>query len=179
MPRFAALLLLCASAPAFATTVQYHDDDELFAMADAVIVGHVWRELVSFEAGMTRSRYEIQVQESLKGPKAGEYIVVQTPGGESPEFGGGEFIAGSPHPKPGADVIVFLAKHGNEYGVLSLALGHYELRYDAGIHRYLTHRDTASLALVKPGSQAVLVPEDQLATEVLAHLRKLSAERAR
>ena len=172
-------VVLAMSSPALATMVEYRTDEELFDKADAVVVGHVWRETVAAEGGMIRSRYEIQVQEALKGEKVGHFIVVQTLGGEDPYGGGGEFVAGSPHPKPGSDVILFLMKHGDEYGVLSMALGHYELRYDAGMHRYFTHRDLASIALMKAGSEEVLVPEDQLATEVLAHLRKVSAGRAR
>ena len=176
----AVVALALVPVAALATTVQYRTDEEMFALADAVIVGHVWREAVSNESGMIRSRYEIQVQESLKsaGERVGDYIVVQTLGGEAPELGGGEYVAGSPHPQPGADVIMFLQRHGKEYSVLSMGLGHFEIRYNAQLHRYFTHRDLASLALVRKGPSEVLIPEDQLASEVLEKLRKLSAERA-
>jgi hypothetical protein len=175
----AALLLLAMGLPAQATTVEYRNEAELFDKADAVVAGHVWREFVTFEGGMTRSHYEIEVQEGFKGARPGQYIIVQTIGGELPN--GGEYVSGSPHPKPGADVIMFLTgPHGKEYGVLSLALGHYELRYNAAMHRYFTHRDVGSLSLVKGGAAGtqVIVPEDQLASEVLAKLRALAAERA-
>jgi len=178
-------LLLALPSAAVATTVQYHTDEELFALADAVIVGHVWRESVSNEGGLIRSRYEIQVQESLKsaGEKVGDYIIVQTLGGSAPEVGGGEYIAGSPHPQPGVDAIMFLKRHRSEngsredgpdeYSVISMGLGHMEIRYNAQMRRYFTHRDLASLALVRKGTAEVLIPEDQLATEVLEKLRQL------
>ena len=179
--RVGFLFMLFLPGIAAATTIEYSNDEELFFKASTVVLGHVWSEQVLNVEGMVRSKYEVEIQEVIKGKeKPGHYIVVETLGGQF-ENGSGEYVAGSPHPGIGSDVILFLVgPWEGEYFIHSLALGHYEIRYHTPSHRFLAHRETSGVQLVGASAtelagRTVSVPEDRLATEILFKLRRLAS----
>ncbi len=166
-----------------ATTLEYLDEGELYDKVPVVVVGQVLHETVKNELGMVRSHYQMEVTETLKGKvKPGTLLTYQTLGGQFPS-GSGEYVEGSPHPAVGANVIVFLLGpyDGGEYFVDHLALGHYELRYSSSMHRYVAHRDLASVALMRSGPKrgATILPPDQIADDVLKQFRRFKIERVK
>lgn len=174
------IVLLAAPLTADATVIAYADDDTLFSKADIVVDAKVWRwdlRNSNYEA----TDYELEALECFKGCKKGEFFTMSSLGVSSTreQVGSHETIAGAPHPETGDRVIVYLSKHpdGSNH-ILGLGLGFFKLHYNNELKRFIAHRETETLFLLRPSnrvardaSNQVLVPTDSFASDVIEKLR--------
>jgi hypothetical protein len=123
---------------------------ELVAGADRIIIGTCVRATAFWDDRLIFTRYELAVEETLKGepdPRA-EFV---SPGGQVGEvrMEGSE----SPSVRPGERVLVFLARNpSGRMRVFGAAQGKYELERDAG---GLWHARTGLVAITAPETAAV------------------------
>lgn len=181
------IVVICAlctgllAMPASATVIVYQTDAELFAQADVVAVAQVWRAEASLVESSVYTDYELEFTETLKGSfPRGSFTLMRTMGGET-EDGEGTYLAGAPHPPVQSTVIVFLTKQANgDYTLTGFTLGHYELRYETKLGRFMAHRDVDAVDMVyasptRDGAmRRATVPADRLATQVLEELRSMA-----
>jgi hypothetical protein len=183
MPRallFSALTMLAFPLTTHATSVAYYDDDQLFAMADVVVLGVVWRRDID-RSGYPRTEYEIQSEECFKGCTSGAFVTMSLLGApRGSDHVGDEWITGMPSPDLNTRVLVYLKRTARQTLVpISLGLSHYTLTYHTGLKRYMAHRDVDHVDIVKaprPGREAdegeVIIAQDRSATDLVESLRQ-------
>ena len=107
-------LLLAASLPLAATTVEELSFDEIVASSSSIVHGKVVRSWAEWDPERTAiwTHYQIQVQDALKGG-AGSMLTLSEPGGEI----GGQHVqvVGAPRYEIGEEVVVFAAPTARGY----------------------------------------------------------------
>lgn len=184
-----ALLALSPSA-AMATSIAYFTDDELFDMAEVVMVGVVWRRDVD-RSGYPRTEYEVEAEECFKGCKARNFVTMSYMGAPADELGpNDEWVMGMPAPKTGSRIIVYLYRSPTGRLVpISMGLSQFTVFYHPELKRHIAHREVDEVAIFLPAasptakregradSYEVAIPRDVLATDVVESLRKKRARR--
>jgi hypothetical protein len=168
-------------APAItkATTVVAVSEEELTAMADAV----VWATVLDMQPyvdqqGFIMTRVRLQVVQGFYGANPGAILNLDVPGGRLAS-GITTTVSGAPQVSAGDRVFVFLSKHGQSHVALGMSYGLLKGRKDSA-GRWRVNRNTEQLTLVDRKGQMVSpasVPVDDellddLATRVKAHLEK-------
>ena len=164
MRRALAVLALAAAVPTAAATFVATTVEETARSSDAVVRGTV----VSARPRLTRdgrrvvTEVEIAVASAWKGAP-GDAVTVIVPGGSTP--GLAMSVDGAPSFERGEDVVVFLARIGDVWRVMGLALGKY--RVEAGEARPAFHAgDVRARALAAGERAAGPMPVDELERRV-------------
>jgi hypothetical protein len=107
MRVFISFLSFCLATPCFATVTPNLSLKDLVAQSDEIVTGYVVRSWPAWgtERKFIWTKYEISVQEILKGPHASS-VVVSEPGGELD--GKASHVAGSVPYQAGEHVTLFL-----------------------------------------------------------------------
>lgn len=153
----ALLLLLCAPA-ALATVVMALTMEEMTAMAPVVVHGHVRRSVTDWDEAH-RSIWtwtEVEVRESLKGPKLRTALVKQ-PGGV---VGGiGQSVSGVATFEAGEEIVLFLepaVDEKNAYVVLAMGAG--KVTLESSLGPKIARRNLAGLSFARRGGRGVAGP---------------------
>ncbi len=160
-----------------------YTDEQLFDMADVVVLASVWRsEAVDDGETMPHTNYEIEAVDCFKGCDKGSWLVARSPGyKEHNQYGNRVAVAGALELETGDRVITYLKRMpGGDLVPISLGLSVFRLHYQPVLKRYIARRLIQGLSLVTPGRDApeeVVASPDRFAMDVVDSLRRLSAAR--
>jgi hypothetical protein len=160
-----------------------YTDEQLFDMADVVVLASVWRrEAVDDGQTLPHTNYEIEAVDCFKGCQKGAWLIARSPGHTArDEFGHRVTVSGSVELATGDRVITYLKRMPNgDLVPISLGLSVFRLHYQPVLKRYIARRLIKGLSLVTPGREAqpdVESSPDRFAMDVVDSIRQLAVAR--
>ena len=148
-------ILLLASAPALATTLLWMDVPELTRNSTSVVIGRITgQSLHADQPGLTLTRLQVDIRETLKGNLRGTAII------NNPGFPGAPVFA------DGEEAVLFIHTRDGTHVLTGFQQGSFKIRTDPSGHKVIDRKiPSRKRSAVRTNSLDSLVSEIRAAAE--------------